>query len=257
MKRSGAKLGGRTRTVKRRRFTPKRKAPLRTRVNKILTFIKRNKPETKKAVFRVNSNQFKGGECVTWNLMYEMMNHGVGETQFVGKSFNLKGISVKIWARNESYAGGTTGFSAGDQKHIFSIIGHKEYVTLSSLGINNINATEFGTFKTYTPHYDADKVKIYKQTTIHHKGTAAGIPPLAGPPFGADINGGLPRSFVRSMYIPMNRKITFERYNTDFKISGLNLYFLAQSDFMGYIYNGTGEYYCRYDFDIALYYTDD
>lgn len=250
-----------TRAAKRRKRLNARwistKAPLRARVNKIMNFIKKNKPEVKKAIVRLTNNKFNGADCETWNLMYQMMSQGVGEGQFTGKSINLKGIGVKIWVRNESYAGGTSGYSAGDQKHIFSIIGHKDYQTLTSIGINEINATEYGTFNTYQPHYDKDKVKIYKQTAIHHKGTAAGIPPLASSPYLPDINGGLPRAYVRNMYIPMNRTITFERYNLDYKIKGLNLYFLAQSDYTGFSYTGLADFYAKYNMDITLYYTDD
>lgn len=234
-----------------------KKAPLRARVNKIINFIKKNKPETKKAVIRISNQTFKGGDCVTWNLMAAMMSQGVGEGQFTGKSINLKGIGVKIWCRNESYAGGVNGYSAGDQKHIWSIIGHKDYANLTSLGINDLAATEYGTFSTYFPHYDADKVKIYKQTKVHHRPDAAGVPPAASAPYLPDKNGGLIRAYSRSMYVPMNRTITFERYSTDYKIKGLNLYFLAQSDYTGFNYSGLSEFYAKYTFDITLYYTDD
>lgn len=240
----------RARSAKRRRTA--RKPTLNRRVNKILRFIKNNKPEVKKATYRVTAADLSGGLCVTYNLMYHMMSQGDAENQFAGKSINLKGIGIKAIVTNEAIANAIPGFNACDFKALISLIGHKQYATTSSISITNINATEFGTFSTYRPHYDADKVKIYKQLAFHHRGVAAGG--LSTTPVGApDQLAGHVRAYTKSTYVKMNRKLTFERFTTDYALKGNNLYLLVQSDYIGPTFTTIGEY----SFDVTLYYTDD
>lgn len=243
----------RARSVKRRRTT--RAKSLRGRVNKILRFIKNNKPELKKATFRVTNGSLSGGLCVTYNLMYHMLSQGEGESQFVGKSINLKGIGIKGLITNDARTNSVQGYNAYDFKVLMSIIGHKNYNTTSSISITDINATEYNTFSCYYPHYDADKVKIHKQFAIHHRGiSGGGVGTYESP----DQLGGHPRGYSFSKYLKLNRKLTFERWNTDFKLKGNNLYFLLQSDHIGPAFDsGLNPRMGQYSFDITLYYTDD
>lgn len=246
----------RTRNRGRARATPyKRKAPAKksliSRVNKITRFISQNKPEIKKAVFTI-ATPFNNNDCKTYNMMYQGLSQGVGEGQIIGKSFNLKSIVVKYRFTNESQAGATAGFAVNEQANLLSIIGHKEYYTLTNIPIAEINDTRYGSFNCWKPHYDTDKVKIYSWRKIHHRGTASGQTGTA--PFLPDQNGAFARTYTGSMYKKMNRKITFERYSTDYKISGLNLYLLFQSNALGPNYSN---FYGNFEADVTLYFTDD
>lgn len=234
---------------KRRRIN--KKASLKTRVNKIYRFIKNNRPEVKKAIYSVNAVPLADGVTLTYNLMYHAMQQGTNEFSFTGKSINLKGVSVKIRQTNEAIGtGAASGFSPCHQRAIYSLIGHKDYYTTSSIPVAQINATEYGTFNTFSPHYDAEKVKIYKQKVLDLKSDSPGVDVNNNP----YVLGAYPRMATSTMYYKTNRKITFERWSSDYKIKGPQLYFMVQTNALQQIAYAN---YGVVTFDVTLYYTDD
>lgn len=234
--------------AKKRKYTPRKS--IRGRVNKILRFIKENKPEVKKAIYTVNSSQLNDGTLKSWNLMYYAMAQGVGENQFTGKKVHLKGIAVKVRITNECQSGLAVGYSNGHQRNLISVVGHKDYTTTTNLDINQINATEYGSFNTFSPHYDSDKIKIYKQKRLDLKGLAPGVDTNNNP----NPTGSYPRVVTSSFYVPMKKDLVFERWSQDYKLKGLNLYLLIQSNALDQV---SYTYYGALTFQVTLYYTDD
>jgi len=189
-----------TRNAKRRRRI---NAPgtVKSRVNKIMRFIKQNKPEVKYCKYTGGAS-FQDNTIQSWNLAYHMFSQGVGENQFIGKKLNLKYLTLKYYADNAAVhttAGGGSGNIATKWRVL--VVATKTYKTVTSLNAAEIFDQTFTDQQTWTPMYDSDKIKILAARTLTFSPhLVATNNNLSGPPM---VRSG-------TINLRLNREFTFK-----------------------------------------------
>lgn len=215
------------------------------KLNRVISFINRNKPEVKVAYYQVTKAFDTGSNAwTTYNLMYHMMAQNNSETGFIGKKIHVKGIAVKYSVQNAAVITSTTGPYYGVTGTRVLIFGHKDYQTTSSVARTQVTDNQF-TVDPWKFSIDSDKAKLYKTKMITTPSCTFNA---------ANSASGKEEWKHGSFYVPIKKDITFERWSEDYKIKGQNLYLALYAGVVGSTSGLVQSHTCTVQ--LKLYFTD-
>ena len=228
-----APIRSRTRARGTARAAPYKRPVAKTtarKVDKILRFIKTNKPELKIAKYSADAN-YTNNSIKSFNVAYHMMAQGTNENSFIGKKLNMKYLTVKYVLKNDAATALSTYWGNFDTIWRVSLVATKTFRTSTSLTGAEIYDDSFnGTGYTgaFNPMYDSDKIKILTQKVIHLK------------PLVADeitLSSGAPMVRYGKINFRLNRTMEFRDWNSSFEGKNMNYYILVETSSQG---NSTG-----------------
>lgn len=194
-------------------------SPMESDKQKIVKIAKQvvlSNQETKHLVYE-NLSTSIGTTPKSYNVMFHGAIRGTSETNFVGESFYLKGISAKFSGTNNQGVGNAAPYKQAIRIYTM-IVAAKDFRTITNLAAGDFCDTSFSANVAERHYVDPNKARILAKDSF-----------LCKPGFLDGVNGQL-EVWHTELYAPIEKRVRFRNFGTNTELSEWNYYVVAWGD---------------------------